>query len=73
MEKNREQELYLASLLLVTGFSFLLFALMMSLVDGNTKKIFWWIGGISFGSGILIGAFTLLPRAGRKNKNKLVP
>lgn len=50
---------YLTWLLLVTGFSFLLFALLLRIVDGLSVKLFLRIGLISFVLGLLTGAITL--------------
>ena len=71
MEEKYERELYPTYFLLVTGFSFLLFSLFSSLVDGYNVSLFWWIGGSTFFAGSLTCMFTLLYRARRKNRLKI--
>jgi len=73
MEERYEREFYPTWMLLVTGFSFLLFTLLLSIVDGINIKLFLWIGGIAFGLGLLTGATKLVTRAKRRNKTTLVP
>ena len=73
MKERYAREFYPTWLLLVTGFSFLLFTLLLSIVDGVNIQLFLWIGGIAFVLGLLTGAVKLATRAKRSNKSSLVP
>jgi hypothetical protein len=72
MEEKHAREFYLTYFLLITGFSFLLFTLMLNIVDGVYIKLFFWIGLIALALGLLTGANILVNRANRRNKNNLI-
>ncbi|HEV7781163.1 MAG TPA: hypothetical protein VGO58_07835 [Chitinophagaceae bacterium] len=66
MSEYQDREFYPTYLFLVSGFSFSLFALTLSLIGGQHRELFWWISGISFALGSLTGACVLIKRASRK-------
>ncbi len=70
MEQKNTRKFYLTYIFLGTGFSFLLFTLMLSIVDGDNIKLFLWIGLSNFILGLLTWTTTL---ANRRNKSSLTP
>jgi len=53
MEENPVKYNFSTCALLVTGFGFILYAFMLSLVLCENESLFWWIGGISFALGLM--------------------
>ena len=62
MEKNEDREYSLPTLLLVTGFCFLSFALGLKIFDGLNMKLFFRIGFLIFISGILSGVYIFIDK-----------
>lgn len=74
MEEQQDIKSFsLAALLLVTGFCFLLFTLLLRIADGVSTRLFLWIGIVTFVAGLLAGGATLRSRTNKKNKSKLAP
>lgn len=68
-EKNDISQSFLNDLLLVTGICFLLFTLLLKILDGIIIKPFFWIGFTSFGVGLVAWVFFLINKKIRKDKN----
>lgn len=62
MEEKEMREFSLPTLLLVTGFCFLSFALVLQILDGVNMRLFLWIGFIIFVSGLLTGVYILIDK-----------
>ena len=62
MEEKEMREFSLPALLLVTGFCFLSFALVLRVLDGVNMKLFFMIGFITFVSGFITGVFILIDK-----------
>ncbi len=62
MEEKEMGEFSLPALLLVTGFCFLTFALVLRILDGINMKLFLRIGFITFISGVSTGVCILLDK-----------
>lgn len=62
MDEKKGGDFFLTDLLLVTGFSFLSFALGLRILDGVSMRLFLWIGFITFFSGLLTGVVVLIEK-----------
>ena len=72
MEEKNTKEFYLTYILLVTGFSFLLFSLLLNIAGVENTELFLCIGLIVFVLGLLTGCYVLVSRASRRNKSNLI-
>jgi len=71
MEKKEIREFSIPAMLLVTGFCFLSFALVLRILDGVSMKFFRRTGFIIFLSGVLTGVHILIDKKKRRAINIL--
>lgn len=70
MEEKENIEFSLPALLLVTGFCFLSFGLILKILDGVNMTLFFRIGFITFASGILTGVYFIAKRTERNQHSE---
>jgi hypothetical protein len=68
MEEEEMKKFSLMALLLVTGFSFLLFGFVLRILDGVDTRLFMGFGLITFISGVVAGTYVLVNKKKRQRK-----